>query len=175
MRSRFWYRVALSTFAAAGLVVAGCGDDPTPPPSESPAQVEEPAPPAPMPQAAVPGGAPASEAPARRREPLLVPGAPLPEDFPRDLPVPASSEQTAAFDGGPEHTAVIYESTADLGSVFSDLQARIPSTGWQVSIADQNGAQSIIMASKGPRSVVVVMSAGEGGKTLIEITAIGSN
>lgn len=31
------------------------------------------------------------------------------------------------------------------------------------------------MASRGPRSVVVVLSAGESGKTVIEITAIGSN
>ena len=163
MRMSCWRQAAVSSLALVAFAAAGCGEEPAPTPAAPPAD-----------EAAAPIPTPApTQAPARRQPPQVEPGAQMPADFPSELPAPPSAQQVAAYDGGVQHTVVVYESTADPSTVFGALKAGYPSSGWAISFAEQNGGDGLITATKGSGTVVALISRTESGKTKIEVTSIG--
>lgn len=161
MRMSCWRQAAVSSLALVAFAAAGCGEEPVPTPEAPPAD-----------EAAAPVPTPApTQAPARRQAPEVEPGAQMPADFPSELPAPPSAQQVAAYDGGVQHTVVVYESTADPSTVFGALKAGYPSSGWTISLAVQN--EGLITATKGSDTVVALISRTESGKTKIEVTSIG--
>ena len=124
---------------------------------------------------------PAPPAPVRRpfkqnppQQPLvvkLVPGAPVPESFPRDLPLPSGAQQVAAFDGGRQHSTVAYEVPGPMHEVITELERGYRGAGWEVEVASGQG-QALIMAQRSDHIIMADVTPGDDGGTRLEVSSV---
>ena len=101
----------------------------------------------------------------------LVPGAPLPESFPSDLPAPSDAQQVAAFDGGPQHSTVAYEARRGVQQVLRDLEQGYLGAGWQVQVSSGSG-RGLVFAQKLDHVVMADVSPTDSGGSRIEVSSI---
>ena len=123
---------------------------------------------------------PAPPAPARRpfeqrssEEAVveLVPGAPVPESFPRDLPLPSGAQPVAAFDGGQRRSTVAYEMPGQVLQVAAELEQGYRGAGWEVQVASGN-SQALIMARRSGQVVMATVMPSDSGGTRIEVSSM---
>ena len=159
MHARDALGLAAGLMSALALSLSGCGTEPAPPgePVEAtPPAAEAPPQSSPPPQAAAPGAAP-----------LFVVGQQLPEGFPSDLPVPADASYAGSFAN--QDLAARWTSAADATQLAEQLRALYEADDWTLETVHENGPESLVLASRGTRRVIVAVSPEPAGGSRVDV------
>lgn len=110
------------------------------------------------------------------RQPVLefrpIPGEPMPASFPQDLPVPDGAEMVAAFDGSDGRSIVAWEADGSSDALVQDLKSRYEGDGWEVTMAETHGQEGLVLASKGPHTIMTAIRPADSGRTTVETTSL---
>ena len=102
----------------------------------------------------------------------FVEGAPIPPEFPKDLPLPEGAELRGAFDS-PTGEAIELTLPGKPAGVLRSLEAKYLDEGWDITGSETNArGEGMILATKGDRSVMTLVLPGEDGGTLVQTVAI---
>ena len=102
----------------------------------------------------------------------FVEGAPIPPEFPKDLPFPEGAELVGAFDN-PKSDAVSMAVRGQPKELVVSLESDYIEEGWEVTGAETNGrGEGLILATKDGRSVMTLIQPDEKGNSVIKTIAI---
>lgn len=102
----------------------------------------------------------------------FVEGAPIPPDFPKDLPFPEGAELVGAFDN-PDSDAVSMAVPGSPKELVVSMESDYVDQGWEVTGAETNGrGEGMILATKDGRSVMTLIQSDESGKSVVKTIAI---
>ena len=94
----------------------------------------------------------------------------MPSSFPQDLPVPEGAAQVGAFDGGAANSMVAWEIDGSPEALVREMKDLYERGGWQVSMAETEGDQGLVFASKRSHAVMTSIRPADSGRTTVETT-----
>lgn len=97
-------------------------------------------------------------------------GASIPENFPKDVPVPKSTKVTSSV-STPQGVNVTLEGPADVAETVKAFSDEMKSQGWTEEVTSNMGGQLVSSFKKGERSTAITAIA-TGDKSVITITAM---
>lgn len=99
-------------------------------------------------------------------------GAPIPPDFPKDLPLPEGAELVGAYDSSASE-AIALSVPGKPKELVDKLESRYADKGWTIMGAETNPrGDGLILATKDGRSIMTVIESGESGKSVVRTIAI---
>ena len=102
----------------------------------------------------------------------FIQGAPIPPDFPKDLPLPEGAELVGAFDNELSE-AIELSVPGDPKELLGSMESNYLDQGWDVTGAETNArGEAMILATKGGRSVMTLIEPGSGGNSVVKTIAI---
>ncbi len=175
MREKTLRGTVIPAIALLAWFGVSCGGEPeAPEPVPAPEASERAAPPEP---ATSPAPVPVRPAPplAARREPIVeprpIPGEPMPASFPQDL-VPEGADMVAAFDGGEARSVVAWETDGSPEALVREMKDRYERGGWLVTMAEMDGDEGLVFASKRPHAVMTSIRPADSGRTTVETISL---
>ena len=102
----------------------------------------------------------------------FIEGAPMPPEFPKDLPLPDGAELVGAFDNELSD-AIELSVPGQPTDVLGTMESSYLDKGWDITGAETNGrGEAMILATKDGRSVMTLIEPGSGGKSVVKTIAI---